>query len=200
MKFRFSIVTGCFVFGMLGCGNGSSNSLWEQIKQLGQEKTNLKLQVEKLENENEDLSRQVEKLSSLGAERRLEVLSKTAQIKIGRRSGLFDRDNDGKKEKLIVYVKTIDEADDAVKAAGEAVVQLWDLNAEQGGEAMLGKWEVEPAELKRMWAGTVMTNYYRLEFDVSELVKAEQQELTVKVRFTDYVTGKVFSEQIVIGR
>jgi hypothetical protein len=199
MKFLFSIVTGCLVFGLLGCGSGSSNSLWEQIKRLGQEKTDLKLQVAKLESENEDLSRQVEKLSSLGAERRLEVLSKTSRIKIGRRSGLFDRDNDGKNEKLIVYVKTIDEAGDAVKAAGEAAVQLWDLNAEEG-EALLGKWEVEPAELKEMWAGTVMTNYYRLEFDVSELVKAEQQELTVKVRFTDYVTGKVFSEQIVIGR
>ena len=129
----------------------------------------------------------------------MDVLSKTARIKIGRRSGLFDRDNDGKKEKLIVYVKTIDEAGDAVKAAGEVVVQLWDLNAEEG-EALLGKWEIGPAELKRMWAGTVMTNYYRLEFDVSELVKAEQQELTVKVRFTDYVTGKVFGEQKVIGR
>jgi hypothetical protein len=199
MKFLFSIVTGCLVFGLLGCGNDSSNSLWEQIKLLGQEKTDLKLHVEKLESENEDLSRQVEKLSALGAEKRVDVLSKTARIKIGRRSGLFDRDNDGKKEKLIVYVKTIDEADDAVKAAGEVAVQLWDLNAEQG-EALLGKWEIGPAELKQMWAGTVMTNYYRLEFDVSELVTAEQQELTVKVRFTDYVTGKVFREQRVIGR
>jgi len=199
MKFLFSIVTGCLVFGLLGCGNDSSNSLWEQIKQLGREKTNLKLEVEKLESENEDLSRQVEKLSALGAEKRVDFLSKTSRIKIGRRSGLFDRDNDGKKEKLIVYVKTIDAAGDAVKAAGDAVVQLWDLNAEEG-EALLGKWEIGPAELKRMWAGTVMTNYYRLEFDVSELVKAEQQELTVKVRFTDYVTGKVFDEQKVIGR
>ena len=199
MKFLFSIVMGCLVFCLLGCGNDSSNSLWEQIRRLGREKTDLKLQVEKLESENEDLSEQVEKLSALGAEKRVDVLSKTARIKIGRRSGLFDRDNDGKKEKLIVYVKTIDEAGDAVKAAGQAAVQLWDLNAEQG-EALLGKWEIGPGELTKMWAGTVMTNYYRLVFDVSELVKAEQQELTVKVRFTDYVTGKVFREQKVIGR
>ena len=199
MKFLFSIVTGCLVFGLLGCGNDSSNSLWEQIKLLGREKTDLKLQVEKLESENEDLSKQVERLSSLGAEKRVEVMSKTARIKIDRRSGLFDRDNDGRKEKLIVYVKTIDEADDAVKAAGKASVQLWDFNAEEG-EVLLGKWEIGPAELTKMWVGTVMTNYYRLVFDVSELIKAEEQDLMVKVCFTDYVTGKVFDEKKFIER
>ena len=55
--------------------------------------------------------------------------------------------------------------------------------------------------LKMKWASTVMTNYFRLRFDVIELLKdADAEELTVKVTFTDYITGKVLRKQAVIKR
>ena len=43
-----------------------------------------------------------------------------------------------------------------------------------------------------------MTNYYRLTFDIAEIPAGQGQELTVKVRFVDYVTGKTLTAQKVI--
>ena len=180
-----------------GCDSGDSNSLWDQIKQLGREKSELKVRSERLEAENEVLTNQVQRLSALGPEVRVEALSGLSMIKISKRSGVFDKDKDGRKEKLIVYVRPIDETGDVIKAAGAVDVQLWDLNA-SSGEALIGQWTVEPEALKTLWSGTVMTNYYRLTFDVKNLLVGETEELTVKVQFTDYVTGKIFREQKVI--
>ncbi len=179
-----------------GCEQGADVSLFDQIKLLGEEKTELRLQVEKLESENEELTERVETLTSLGREIRLEILGRVRSIGISKRSGLYDRDKDGAKETLVVYVRVVDDAGDAIKAVGSMEVQLWDLNAER--EARLGEWLVRPEELKEKWASTVMTSYFRLTFDVGEMVKGKDEELTVKVTFTDYITGKVVRKQAVI--
>jgi hypothetical protein len=62
-------------------------------------------------------------------------------------------------------------------------------------------WEIGPEELKGLWASTIMTSYFRLTNNVSELLMdVTTEELTVKVTFTDYITGKVFRKQAVIKR
>ena len=63
---------------------------------------------------------------------------------------------------------------------------------------MLASWKLEPEEIKTLWASTLMTNYYRLTFDVGEILDGKGQELTVKVRFTDYISGKTLTAQKVI--
>ena len=60
----------------------------------------------------------------------------------------------------------------------------------------LAQWHVEPIELKKMWVATMMSINYRLPFDVGEKIAAAKGDLTVKVTFTDYIFGKVFTEQI----
>ncbi len=181
-----------------GCGRGMEKSLFSQVKLLAEEKTELKLQVEKLQDENEELTKRVETLSALGPEVRLEVLGRLESIEISSRSGLYDkdRDEDGTKETLVVYVRTIDDAGDAIKAVGSVEVQLWDLEAEDN--ARLAQWRIKPEELKRLWSSTVMTSYFRLTFDVSELLRDNEKELTVKVTFTDYITGNILRKQRVI--
>ena len=197
MKWRL-FATAVLVLSVLcGCQEQSQQSLWDQIKQLGQEKVTLKQQNESLQSENEDLREQIETLSAISPEVRLGVLGGLKDIKIGRRSGLFDKDKDGVKEKLIVYVSTIDQAGDVTKIPGSARVQLWNLNKDSE-EALLGQWEIEPEELKTLWAGTFMTNYYRLTFEIADLLIDSREELTVKVKFTDYVTGKTLGAQKVI--
>jgi hypothetical protein len=63
---------------------------------------------------------------------------------------------------------------------------------------MLGQWKVETDELKKVWFKTLVTINYRLTFDVADIVETLEEPLTVKVTFTDYLTGKVFNEQKVI--
>ncbi|GAH67953.1 unnamed protein product, partial [marine sediment metagenome] len=53
-------------------------------------------------------------------------------------------------------------------------------------------------ELKKLWFATLITINYRLTFDVADKITGDEEALTVKVTFTDYLTGKVFTEQKVI--
>jgi len=76
-------------------------------------------------------------------------------------------------------------------------VQLWDLNR-QDGQALLGQWHIEPNELKKLWFATLITINYRLTFDVADKIEDAEGPLTVKVAFTDYLSGRVFNEQRVI--
>ena len=148
-------------------------------------------QLQKLREENDGLRRQVETLSTLSPEIRLEAISRLEKIKIKSRSRFYDKDRDGKKELLKVYVQPIDSAGDKIKAAGSVRVQLWELNAASDG-ALLKEWQVEPEELKQMWVGTFFTHYYRLSFDVGDIPGGRDSELKLNISFTDYVTGKVF--------
>ena len=60
---------------------------------------------------------------------------------------------------------------------------------------MLGQWKIEPDELKKLWFETLVSIYYRLTFNVADIIDNLKEPLTVKVTFTDYLTGKVFTEQ-----
>jgi len=183
------------LFFVAGCApSDNKESLAAQIKQLTQEKTQLQKQIEQFDSENKKLKDQIQALSELPENVRFENLNRLEKIKIGRYTGFFDKDDDGKKEKLIVYIHPTDEQGNALKAAGAVEVQLWDLN-KTNGQAMLGQWKIEPDELKKLWLETLVSIYYRLTFDVADVVENLKEPPTVKVTFTDYLTGKVFKEQ-----
>ena len=183
------------LFLVAGCANpNDKESLAIKIEQLTQENTQLQERVEQFNSENKELKGQIQVLSGLSENVRLENLNQLEKIKIGRYTGFFDKDDDGREEKLIVYIHPTDEQGNALKAAGTVEVQLWDLN-KTNGQAMLGQWKVEPDELKKLWFETLVSIYFRLTFDVADVVESPEKPLTVKVTFTDYLTGKVFNEQ-----
>ena len=131
------ILAGCLLVIAAGCENSSNSLLAEKINTLRREKTQLKSQIERSRTENEQLKKQLQVLSDLPPEVRLENLYDLQKIKITKYTNLYDRDKDGKKEKLIVYIQPIDENGDIVKATAAVDVQLWDLN-KKDGQAMLG--------------------------------------------------------------
>ncbi|MFC1604713.1 hypothetical protein ACFL5F_06765 [Planctomycetota bacterium] len=196
LHFAFCILI--FLFLVAGCANPNEKESPDvQIEQLTQEKTQLQKQFEQSEIENKQLKQQIQVLSGLPNKVKLENLNQLENIKIGRYTGFFDKDKDGKKEKLIVYIQPFDEQSDAIKAVGAVDVQLWDLN-KTDGEALLSQWKVEPDELKKLWFATMLTTNYRLTFEVADIIESIEEPLTVKVIFTDYMTGKVFKKQKVI--
>ncbi len=170
-----------------------------QISALRQQNKQLENQLQQSKNETEQLKKQMTSLSELDPNARIENLYSLQSIRLTRYTNLYDKDNDGKKEKLIVYLQPVDEENDVVKATGAVDVQLWDLNKPEG-QALLGQWHVEPSELKKCWVATLITINYRLPFDVAGKIDSSKGDLTVKVTFTDYISGKVFIEQHVIKR
>ena len=194
----YAVLAGCLLVVAGGCESAGRKSLTEENAALELETAQLKSRLEQSETKNEQLKKQIQTLSGLPAEVRLENLYELQRIKIGRYTNFYDKDKDGKKEKLIVYIQPIDREGDLIKAGGTVDVQLWDLNSPQANQALLGQWHVEPDELKKLWFVTIMTSNYRLIFDVAKEISEFKEPLTVKVTFTDYLSGKVFKEQKVI--
>jgi hypothetical protein len=182
-----------------GCGEDNSRdfSLEEELDTLRLEKTDLARQVEKANAQNQKLQKQMQILAGLKENIKPEKIYDLQNVKIGRYTNLFDKDKDGKEEKLIVYLQPIDDEGDVIKAAGKVDVELWDLS-KKSENAKIGQWRVEPDELKKLWFATVVTINYRLTFDISDKVDKFETPLTVKITFTDYLTGKVFKHQKVI--
>ena len=181
-----------------GCGGTDKGvPLLDKIQSLSDEKAQIQKQMEQTKAENERLKKQNKVLAALPDKVKGQNLSNIEEVKVTRLTNLYDKDKDGKKEMLIVYLQPIDRDGDVIKAAGEVNVEFWDLEREPG-EAKLGGWQVKPKELKKLWFSAVMGTNYRLTFDVGEKAIDPTEPLTVKVAFTDYLTGKVFKEQYVI--
>jgi len=201
--FKFPAVLLCscaLAVFVAGCETPDSQkkTLSEQIETLKQDKSRLTRQIEQSKSNNKELHKQINTLHNLTGEIELEKLYDVQRLKITKHSNFHDKDKDkeGKKETLIIYIQPIDQDGDIVKAAGSVDVQLLDLNEEQ--PQLLGRWHVGPVELRKLWFNALMMTNYRLAFDVSGKVQTFEEPLTVNVTFTDYLTGKVFKEQKVI--
>jgi len=181
-----------------GCENESKKSpLEEELTVLRRQKEQLALEVEQSKAETEQLKGQLKVISGLEDKVRLEYIQALEKVRITKYTNLYDKDNDGKKEKLIVYIQPVDQDADAIKAPGIVDVQLWDLNR-KSAQALLGQWHTGPDQLKKLWFTSMFGSNYRLTFDVGDVVDKFESPLTVKMTFTDIMTGKVFKEQKVI--
>jgi len=192
----FSLLSGFLL--LAGCAKDNHYKTLEQkIFQLEKENRQLDKELAQTHLENNQLNRQMQTLSKLGRQKRIQNLYELESVKITKYTNFYDRDKDGQKEKLIVYIQPVDSEGDIIKACGAVEVALWDLN-KNGDNAKLAHWKIEPQELKKMWFATVITRNYRLMFDIAGVVRSFDKPLTVKVVFTDYVSGKVFTEQYLI--
>jgi len=190
----------CYLAFVAGCDSSYTESpLQERVETLTIQQQQLESQLEQSTIENEQLQKQIHTLSGLPEQLKGENLYNLLNIEIGKYTGFFDKDKDGTKEKLIVYIEPIDEQGDVIKAAADVEVELWDLN-KTDGNALLAKWPpVKPDELKNLWFDSMLKVNYRLTFDIADKVESFDEPLTVKVTFTDYLSGKVFKKQKVIN-
>jgi len=201
-RFTFAAVLLCccmLAVFVVGCESTQrrENPLAEKVETLSRDKRELTRQVELLESKNKDLQKQINTLHGLADDVKLKDLYDVKSIRITKYTNLYDKDKNGTKETLIVYIQLIDRDGDIVKAAGSVDVQLLDLNKDRD-PTLLGKWNVTPGRLRKLWYNAFLKTHYRLTFDVSDKVQSFEEPLTVTVTFTDYLTGKVFEEQKLI--
>ena len=192
---KFAYLFLIFAAVTVGCQNTSKKiSLKEQNDSLLAENERLVKKNDKLQAETEQLTEQLRVVTELPRQARLDAIPALDKIEITSRSGLYDKDKDGNKETLIVYVRAVDDQGDAIKFPGSITIQLWDINAESD-KALLRTWKRDPEEIKKLWSGTFMTSYYKLRFDVSELALGTNSQLTINAVFTDYLSGRVAKAQ-----
>jgi hypothetical protein len=150
---------------------------------------------EDLKDENASLSARLDVLSELPEPLRGKRLHLLESVRLGKYTGLYDQDDDGTAEKLIVYIRPRDRQGDIVKALGTVLIELWLLDG-KADEARVGQWEVGPAELAEQWFATLVTINYRLRFDLPDVVRGKPHPLTVKMTFTDHLSGQTFTQQM----
>lgn len=190
---------GSAIILLAGCGIGSARKTPAEleVERLGREKAALAGNVEQYRSEIEQLQAQIKALTTVSDDERANPYQ-VMTVRISRFSNFYDKDGDGRQEKLIVYVQVVDREGDIVKAGGAVSVQLWDL-ARPDGQALLGQWQVAPQELRRLWYDAMISSSYRLTFDRPEALDVLVEPLTVKVAFTDSLTGETFRDQRVIN-
>jgi outer membrane murein-binding lipoprotein Lpp len=127
---------------------------------------------------------------------RIETLFTAHGLRFGRLTGGADLDpkqpgDDG----LKIYVVPTDGQGQPIKAAGSFVVEAFDLA--KGDNARVGHWEFPLDQAAKNWFGQAMLYTYVLPAPWQQQ-RPEHSELTIRVTFTDALTGRSFTEQKVV--
>ena len=180
-----SLVGFVFVAGCFGAPN--KNEI-----QLRKDKQALQKQVEELTAKVDQLSAQVRGYESdrptveTLPQERLDQMWTTAGIRFGRLTGI-DRGAEGRP--LKVYLQPFDEDGATIKAAGDIVVGVYNLDGEN---IKLGEWTFDAADSKSRWSAGGFLNEYVLTCPWEGDAPEAGTKLLLRTQFTDALTGRPF--------
>ena len=138
-----------------------------------------------------DQQKQIRTLQALG-ERRLDLLYRVDHIDLGNYTGGIAQDGQNVDYAVKVYLQPIDADGSVLKASGTVTVQLFDLAADpQKNLIAQYYWPVD--QLSKQWASGFLAYHY--SFLCPFVSPPQHPDVTVRVEFTDYLTGKTFSAQ-----
>lgn len=149
--------------------------------------------IVELQSQLEQCQNQVQTLTNLGDER-LQDVYLVQRVEIGRRSSGVSTDDQEGDDALRVYVEPIDQFGHVIKAAGAITVRLFDLAAPP--DTLIGECVLTPKEAGSLWTGSFTGSYFMLTCPWNRPPTVD--EITVRVEFTDYATGKTFTAQRVV--
>ena len=119
---------------------------------------------------------------------RLERLFTVHGLTLGRLTGVSPEGE------LKVYATPTEDSGHDLKAAGSFIVELFDLA--KGDNARIGRWEFPLEQARKNWVGQALLHTYVLTCPWQ--TRPEHSELTLKVSFTDALTGRTFDTQKLI--
>ncbi len=133
---------------------------------------------------------QIQTLAKLG-EARLDRLFHVERIRLGRYTGGIDTDDVPGHDAVKVYLEPVDQHGSVIKAAGDVTIDLFDLPA---GGTRLGTFTFAADSLADYWRSGPLTHHFSFVCPL-EAARPSQSEVTVRVTFTEYLTGKTFTAQ-----
>ena len=175
-----------------GCQDDTERLLQFQteLRELRRENAALKAEVHELRLSAAKREKLIQRLRGLG-EKRLDLLFTVARIELGRYTAGADLDGKPGHDGVRVYLRPLDRDGHAIKAAGSVTVRLFDLDRQ--GDNLLATCEFPVEKIAAHWHGGFGTYHYR--FDCPWKRPPTDGEVTVRVVFTDYLTGRSFSAQ-----
>ena len=190
---RFAAFAGvCLAISLAGCASPSAAN-----NKLRVENQALREQVEHLKQEHDAdvaslraMESKVGTVATLPRER-LDKLFTVYGIKLGKLTGGDDWDADKPGDDGIkVAVTPLDQQGDKLKAAGSFAIDLFDL--ESPTEPHIGHWTFDAIQSRQNWYGALLYSYvFKCPWQKTPL----HNELTVRVTFSDELTGRQYNEQ-----
>jgi len=177
-----------------GCTTSETQyqQLTEQLSQSQKGVRQLQSQNLKLQAEVRSRQEQVANLQRLGA-KRLDQLFTVEQIALGRYTGGVNLDGGEGDDGIRVFLQPTDAHGSIIKAAGDVTVQLFDLAADPKAN-LIGQFTWTPQQIADKWLSGFFSYHFRLDCPWPAGPPAHD-EITVRVQFVDYLTGKTFSAQ-----
>jgi hypothetical protein len=187
------------VTALTGCrGMG----IFQQDKKIKQLTADLEAARAEAESANKNLSdtrgelarkqKQIDTLVSLGPGR-LEKLNHVKVIKLGQYTGGADLDAQDGDDGIKVFLRPIDANGDTIKASGSLTVQLYDL-AQPSDKTLIGEYKWSVDEVSKAFSGGFLTYHFTFTCPWKS-GPPKHDEITVRVEFVDYLTGKTMQVQ-----
>ncbi len=177
---------------LAGCAGGDPRvpALQTELAQRDRQIEQLQLRVNELTQSLRAQQAQIQRLQGLG-EDRLENVNRVERISLGRHTGGYDADTAAAgSEAVRVYLQPIDTQGNAIKAAGSVTVQVYDL---ADGPTLLAQCDYPVDQIGQHWTRGLLGSYYVLNCPWTS--PPTRRDLTVRVSFVEYLTGKEFSAQ-----
>ena len=152
----------------------------------------LRAEVERLQGELAARDRRIEDLTAMG-DKRLEKLYVVQRVRLGSATGGVDLDDKPGDDAVKVFLEPVDQHGSVLKAAGSVTVQLYDLAA-TADENLLAEHTYDVDETARHWSSGFVSYHYSFTCPLPAGRKVGP-EVTVRVEFLDYLTGKTHTVQ-----
>jgi len=192
-----TIVVGvAFASASAGCKSPSKANI-----ELRKQNTALRDEVASLKTAQDDAADAIRRLESNATtvpvlpHDRLGKLFTAHGLKLGKLTGGWDADRSKPgDEGLQIFCVPTDQDGDEFKAAGNFVVEAFDLS--RSGEVRLGRWEIPREQASKKWLSNALQYGYIFELPWQTVPTGDQ--VTVRVAFTDELTARSFTAQRVV--
>ena len=195
IRSRTGVLLGAMVLAAaaVGCGPSQVEILQTEVRALERQVEDLEATKQTLTADVAERDQRIETLLHLG-DKRLEKIVTVDDISLGRWSGGYDSDGEPGDEGVKIYLSCKDDEGTTLKAAGAVSVRLVNVMADSDEEFLIGEYEWTVDELAKRWSSGVVGSHYSLECPWTD-GPPTHREVTMRVEFVDYLTGKTFTAQ-----
>ncbi len=179
---------------LLTAGCEDQVKLRQDLKTALEENEKLKADNQNLLSEVAEQAKTIETLRGLGGPERLKNFYVVKAIKLGNYTGGYNLDNQNGDEGIKVYIEPIDQYGNVIKAPAEVKIQLFDL-AEPVEKNLIGEYAWNVEQVGKEWSGGFGAYHYSFFCQWKDDDPPKHNQITVRVEFTDYLTGEVFLAQ-----
>lgn len=116
------------------------------------------------------------------------------ELRLDRYSAVLDSDRDGSPDLIRLYVKSRDARGRFAPLIGRLQVQAVEIPP-QGQPRLCAERALEPQALDPLYRSTWMGTHYTIEIPFADLQPPPSGDLTVKLTFTDALTGSTLTYQ-----